>query len=512
MAHEKVAKHLWNLLLRSGSTWATISGLEDALAKNGLRYSDWKTDKQFVFHKEFVTLKTISDQEDEIAYSTLRLLYCGINRFALVKDEHIDKLIDKFEDEVNEGRKLHIHQRDAVRMVVRNNFSILTGGPGTGKTTVLSCITYVLRSLVKEQQIIFTAPTGKAARRIKESTGEHARTTCKEFGITPEERSAYEFEGDVLFIDESSMNDNETLSLILAAVKEGKKICLVGDVDQLPSVGIGACLRDLIASKVVPVTMLTHTFRQDNSSKLFANISNIRRGSAEIVDGEDYHSYCLPGGLSNEEAEAAAIEKIREIYREQINKYGAENVVVLVPFRQRNLCSITVNKWVQRIANKKNTGYRHVFEDGHNETFCVDDFVMQLENRTECANGDVGKVITVTESGIDVRYVDCEVHYDLCELDQLALAYSMTIHKSQGSEYPCVIMCMLDEHSLMLSRNLLYTGVTRAKKECCLIYQEAAYKTAVSTVADANRITMLKEKLIKLNNVYVMSKGVRKVA
>ena len=512
MAHEKVANILWKLLQSSGSTWATISGLETALAKNGIRYSEWKSDTKFVLYKDYVTLSQVNALEDEIAYSALRLLYCGVNRFASLKDEVIDQLIDKFENEVNEGRKLHIHQRDAVKMVVRKNFSILTGGPGTGKTTVLSCITFVLRQLQKEQQIIFTAPTGKAARRIKESTGEFASTTCKEFGITPEEKSAYEFEGNVLFVDESSMNDNETLSLILSAVKEGKKVCLVGDVNQLPSVGIGACLRDLIESKVVPVTMLTHTFRQDNSSKLFANISNIREGSAEIVDGDDYHSYRLPDNLPNEEIEAHTIEIIREIYREQINKYGAENVVVLVPFRQRNLCSVSVNKWVQRIANKKPAGYRHVFEDGHNETFCVDDYVMQLENRMECANGDVGQIVAVSEKGIDVKYIDCTVHYELDELDQLALAYAMTIHKSQGSEYPCVIMCLLDEHSLMLSRNLLYTGVTRAKKECHLVYQKKAYETAVSTIADANRITMLKEKLIKLNNVYIMSKGVRKIA
>lgn len=504
MANKPVAKTLWSVLRSTGSTWATVSSLEEALAKQGIKYESWKSDSQFVFYEDFVTFRTVSADEDEIALSSLRLLHCGPP--CAVSDEEIESLIDRFEKEENKGRKLHFHQRDAVRMVVKYNFSVLTGGPGTGKTTVLSCITYVLRKIREESRIIFTAPTGKAARRIKESTGEYASTTCKEFGITPEMSGAYEFEGDVLFIDESSMNDNTTLSLILEACPTGKKVCLVGDVNQLPSVGIGACLRDLIASAVIPVTKLTKTFRQDNSSKLFANIENIKNGSEEIVEGDDYHVYMIPE-VTDVEAEQLATDKIKELYTEKVKQYGAENVVILVPYRLKKLCSNSINNVVQPLVNKKRQAYRYTNAENHTQFFMVDDFVMQLENRDECANGDVGQIISVSEKGVDVKYIDCTVHYELSELEQLALAYAMTIHKSQGSEYPCVIMCMLNEHVTMLSRNLLFTGVTRAKKECCLIYQKTAYKKAVSTIAEANRLTMLKIKLQKVAARYRMVYG-----
>ena len=360
----------------------------------------------------------------------------------------IDQLIDEFEEQKNNGRKLHYHQRDAVKMVCNNNFSVLTGGPGTGKTTVLSAITYCLRALDQRIKIVFTAPTGKAARRITESTGEHSSTVHKKLGIGYNSDLSSVFYEDVMFIDESSMNDTELSSILMRSIPDGRKVVFVGDVDQLPSVEPGAVLRDLIASNTVPVTMLSHTFRHDNSSKLFANICNIRNGIPQFIDGEDFHSILLPPGKGQEKL---ATQQILSAYLKAIKKYGIDKVVVLVPYRKKKLCSNSLNNQLQQIANPGKCGYQYTNQSDRNVLFFKkNDFVMQLVNRDECANGDVGQVISSSAAGIKVKYTDATVSYTPDDLGQLALAYSMTIHKSQGSEYQCVIMCFLEEHKIML--------------------------------------------------------------
>ena len=266
----------------------------------------------------------------------------------------------------------------------------------------------------------------------------------------------------------------------------------IGDVNQLPSVGNGAVLRDLIASNVVPVTMLTHTFRQDNSSCLYANICNVREGKPVFKDGKDFHPMLLDENCTEQEA----MKTLQNIYAKEIEKYGKENVVVLLPYRKKGICSNALNNRLQRIANSERSGYRHYCKADDNTLFFMKhDLVMQLSNRDECANGDVGEVLDVSPRGVLVNFNDKEVLYSLDDLDQLCLAYAMTVHKSQGSEYKSVIVCMMNCHTAMLTRNLLYTGITRAKKECTVVYQQKAFTTAVATIAEASRITMLKEKL-----------------
>jgi len=508
-----VANHLANLLAMTGSTWATIGSLQKYLLQKGIKVSnnDLEMNEKLVLHEGYVTLNKINKEENDIAVNALRLALfpqvernAGVFSYPIYSNDVINRLIERYENEVNKGMKLHSHQKDAVRKTVNTFFSIITGGPGTGKTTVLSCITFVLRELNKEVQIKFTAPTGKAARRIAESTGEYANTTQKEFGITPENDSSLEFEGDVLFIDEISMMDNETLAKVLKSVPTRKKVVLVGDINQLPSVGLGACLRDLIASGHIPTTMLTKTFRQDNSSKLFANIENIKKGSTEIIEGEDYKVYPVSDSLNDKDAENEAFNIIRNLYKKEVEKYGVENVVVLLPYRVNGLGSNKAAKFLQPIANKNREGMcmKYTLPNGLEIFFMKDDYVMQLVNREECANGEIGKVIDVQKNTVTVLFNKTKVTYGKDELKQIMLAYSMTIHKSQGSEYACVIMGLLNEHSSMLQRNLLYTGVTRAKKICHLVYQPKAYETAVSTIADANRVTKLAEKIKNLRMKY----------
>ena len=271
----------------------------------------------------------------------------------------------------------------------------------------------------------------------------------------------------------------------------------VGDTDQLPSVGIGAVLRDFIESRAVPVARLTKTFRQDDSSTLFSNIVNVREGRAEFVDGHDFHPIKMEDGANITDIKKTIIQQ----FMYGVDKYGLDQTVVLIPFRAirkgvERICSNDMNNILQQCVNHEKQGFRHIYkEDGNVIFFKQGDMVMQLRNRPECANGDVGRVIQVSSEGVVTEFADGTVLYKSNELDQLSLAYAMSVNKSQGSEYKFVVMVLLDNFDSMLNRNILYTGITRAKAECSVIYQQTAFEKAVSTQADEGRITLLRDKL-----------------
>lgn len=484
-------------LTSSGSTWVPLARVKELLVDYKLPIDEmnFAIERGDIIHfideekNSWLTTSYYHKLENTIAENIIRLTYTTSKTY---EESYIRKLIAEFEKVHNDGKHLHYQQVKAIIMVVNNNFSILTGGPGTGKTTVLSAINYVLRRINPKIRISFTAPTGKAARRITESTGECATTVHKKFGLVSDSSDGEAFIDDVLFIDESSMNDTALTATVATSVYNSRKLVFVGDVDQLPSVGPGAVLRDLIASKVVPVTGLTKTFRQDNTSTLYLNICNIRDGIASFIKGADFSPICVSNTFTQEEA----IAKLKLLYAQEIEKYGVENVVVLLPYRKKGLCSNVLNAHLQLIANKNRYGYKYYnHADKNTIVFMKDDMVMQLENRAECANGDVGKILEINEDGCTVSYGGIHVHYALSELNQLSLAYSTTIHKSQGSEYKSVILVLLGCHKTMLNKNILYTGITRAKINCTVLYQEDALETAIRTVADENRITMLKRKL-----------------
>ena len=500
------------LIAQYSSYWVSDQMIQKYQAMYGGRMQDIVNaaeQKRLVKYGELYTLRKYADMENQIVSDIFRLQY--VVKATRYPERRIRFFIDEFERTENDGRKLHSHQADAVVMVVNNNFSILTGGPGTGKTTILKAIAYVLRRLKNETSIVFTAPTGKAARRIKESTGENAVTIHKKLGLGYSSSNPDNFFEDVLFIDESSMLDVDIASALFQAVKSGRKLVLVGDVDQLPSVGPGAILRDLIRAglktKVIPITMLTYTFRQDNGSTLSTNINNIRNGNSRLVSGPDFNPILLPKD-SRENTEARALQLICSEYKNAVDKYGIENVVVLLPYRRKGICSNTMNRYLQKMMNKNTQCYRHhSSKDNITIDFKEGDFAMQLDNREECANGDVGQVISVSERGVTVQFIDSTVTYAGNELDQLMLAYAITIHKSQGSEYKACISCLLDEHTAMQQRNLLYTGITRSKVEHTFIYQENAFKKAIQTLADEERISLLVEKMQNMQLQYRLRYG-----
>ena len=503
-----IKKGILNALSRVGGTWLTEDQVSDLAKKMGGNPETIYNDDNVVVYNGWVTLREIAKAEDEVALNLMQLSRLSVPR--KTDEATIRRLVKKFEIDENNGYELHFHQVDAVIMVVNSSFSVLTGGPGTGKTTVLRAISYVLRALYKGISIAYAAPTGKAARRCTESTGEYACTGHKKLGLgrDGERATIIPVAEDVLFMDESSMNDIWLTAALSKAVKGNKRLVFVGDVDQLPSVGLGAVLRDIIASRVVPVTMLTHTFRQDNSSVLFTNICKIREGKSDLVKGDDFNPIKIRDGkdVSNE-----CISLILKQFKAGVEKYGLDNVVCLLPYRRERgsrCCSNVLNNEIQKLINPHKQGYRHTDSDGNVRVFMLDDPVMQLENRAECANGDVGKVVAVSEAGVSVQYSEELVEYSPSELNEIALAYAMSIHKSQGSEYASVIMALLDEHTAMLQRNLIYTGITRAKKECVVVYQQNALDTAVKTIAEDSRNTLLVEKMQSLAAQYRMAYGV----
>ena len=489
----------------TGSTWID----EDSLRKNFSSLRDLKqlqeSGKIIAARKDnnskwFFTLPKYHETENSLCKNIIRLI--SVPAVELDRG-YVDTLIHKA------SAKLHIQLGDeqyaAVVMAVYSTVCILTGSAGTGKTSVLKVIREVLKMINNDCTILFTAPTGKAARKITESVGDKAYTLHKKLKITENNMNSSPLIVDILISDETSMLDLFVADATFKAIQTGSKVILVGDIKQLPSIGVGAVLRDLISSGILPVTMLNRTYRQDNSTILFANIINICNGINKVESGVDFL-------VANPSAEHSAVSLIISAYIVAVKKYGVESTVCLTPFRKGKKGSDNLNKILQNIINpkspqKKEIAYHNQFTDA---IFRENDMVMQLKNRLECANGDVGKIIEVNEdkNEVIVQYIDGCVTYYHSQLYQITLSYAMSIHKSQGSEYPAVVMCILNEHKRMLERNLLYTGVTRAKKIIYLIYDASAYAAAINNTSYTKRITMLSEKLCYFKNLAILTRRV----
>lgn len=432
----------------------------------------------------FITLQRYYQAEIDIVNNVFRIMKAPHSQYSYTE---LDRLIDRIEQRKN--AKLHVNQREAVKKGVNNSFLVLTGGPGTGKTFVLSFINDVIRALMPDTRIDYAAPTGKAARRITESTGFYATTLHSKLRISVDHMEPTPLSKDirVMTIDEISMLDIWMMLALMQAVQTGTKLILVGDTDQLPSVGPGAILRDLIASGVVPVAALTATFRQAGDSDLFDNIQRIKSGNDHLVSGRDFKIAVPKTGLS-------AQEILLWMYKQEIKEWdGPENVMCLTPFRKNgDTCSNQLNIKIQDYVNPTGATYRR--KDG--VCFRKGDLVMQQENRERVANGDIGVVTDVYPgTGVSVKFYDCVKDYGSANISDITLSYAMSIHKSQGSEAKSVVTLLLNEHKQMLQRNLLYTAVTRAKKKCSLLCEPEAVTKAVQTEASSLRVTMLKELL-----------------
>ncbi|MPY87105.1 MAG: ATP-dependent RecD-like DNA helicase [Luteitalea sp.] len=387
-------------------------------------------------------------------------------------------------------------QAQAFRAAVREKVLIITGGPGVGKTTLLRAILAVLA--VKGVKSAICAPTGRAAKRLSDATGLEARTIHRLLEVNPRtggfrRDESNPIDAQQVVVDEVSMVDVPLMWSLVRAVRPDAALLLVGDADQLPSVGPGQVLADLIASAAVPVIRLTDIFRQAATSRIIVNAHRVNQGEMPDLQPSavsDFH-------FVEADDPELAMRKLLQIVRERIpSRYGLHpfrDVQVLCPMNRGSLGARTLNVELQRALNPP--GPDAIERFGY--TFGVGDKVMQIENDydKDVYNGDLGVVVSVdrTASDILVDFDGRRVTYEFGELDRLVLAYATTIHKAQGSEYPAVVIPLTTQHYLMLRRNLLYTGITRGRKLVVLIGQVRALAIAVKGTQAKRRWSKLRE-------------------
>ena len=385
-------------------------------------------------------------------------------------------------------------QLSAIRKAIGSKVMVLTGGPGTGKTTTTLGIIASFETL--GQRILLAAPTGRAAKRMSEATGKEAKTIHRLLEFNPAEgygrNDENPLDGDVLIVDESSMIDIILMNSLLKAVPLSMHLILVGDIDQLPSVGAGNVLRDIIDSGAVPVIRLTRIFRQAQSSRIVTNAHKINQGIfPDISNGKQSDFFFI----KDEDPEQAARD-IVNIVKNRIPKaygYSTNDIQVLAPMQRSVVGATNLNIALQEAINPvgdslSRGGFRYRRGDR----------VMQSNNYDkEVFNGDIGIVesVDVEDRSLSVIFDGRTVDYEDSDLDELTLAYATTIHKSQGSEYPVVVMPLLMTHFVMLQRNLVYTGITRAKKLCIIVGTTKALAYAIHNMIVLKRNTRLKERL-----------------
>ena len=395
------------------------------------------------------------------------------------------------------GLTLAPSQTEAIRLALRSKVMVITGGPGVGKTTIVNSILQILAA--KTVTLLLCAPTGRAAKRMKEATGMEAKTIHrmleidpKTFGFKRNEESPLEC--DLLVVDESSMVDISLMHSLLKAVPNHAAVLIVGDIDQLPSVGPGQVLADIIGSGAIPVVRLTEVFRQAAQSQIITSAHRINQGQMPDLARPDGESdfYFVPA-----EDPDQAVTRIIDLVRTRIPKrFGLDpicDIQVLCPMNRGGVGARSLNIELQAALNA--VGENKVERFG--STFAPGDKVMQIENDydKEVYNGDIGYVegVDLTEGELTASFDGRTVTYLFGELDTLVLAYAATIHKSQGSEYPAVVIPVLTQHYAMLQRNLLYTGITRGKRLLVIVGQRKAVAIAVKNVSGRRRWSKLDE-------------------
>jgi exodeoxyribonuclease V alpha subunit len=402
------------------------------------------------------------------------------------------------------GLELAPTQRAAIQQAATQKLLVITGGPGVGKTTIVHGILEIFTA--KGLRCTLCAPTGRAAKRLAETTGRAASTIHRLLEFNPHQNGFVKnrdnlLELDLLIVDEASMVDVVLMNQLLRAVPAQACVVLVGDVDQLPSVGPGTVLADLIASDVVPVTRLTEIFRQ-------AGNSGIVRAAHAVNHGELPNSTATgsPGDFYVIEADTpeAVLQKIATVVRERIPaRFGIAplDIQVLTPMNRSELGARNLNVRLQEILNPPKAGAEGMEVQGFGWTFRVGDKVMQTCNdyQKEVFNGDLGRIdaINSDEQQLVVRFEDRCVSYDFGELDELMLAYATTIHKAQGAEYPAVVIALHTQHFLMLQRNLLYTAITRGKKLVIVVGNPRALQQAAGREDTAQRLSGLRWRLTR---------------
>ena len=416
---------------------------------------------------------------------------------------HLENEIELSEQKLNQ--KLAPSQRHAVELCLTHPVSIITGGPGTGKTTTLRVILDMYHRMMPDYEILLAAPTGKASRRMSEQTGFPAATLHSAMALTYDddlESDEYEMlSADLVIVDECSMVDMRLAYALFVRLKPGAQLIMVGDPDQLPSVGPGNVLREMIRSQMIPTAILDIVFRQASNSRIAINAQAINHNNTHLLYGDDFAIYDVKDA---EEANRLILQH----YFTEASRHGVEDVQILSPQRKKGtVCANRLNEQIREIANPQYVGKSEIKCGGM--VFREGDRVIQNRNQEDVSNGEVGVITSIQSSTGDdaivkIKFLDGKVvEYSTDMMENVDLSYCISIHKSQGAEFPVVIIPILKEHYIMLRRNLLYTAISRAKQKVILIGQKQAIFMAIHNSDVDKRNTVLSD---RINAYYARAK------
>ena len=446
-------------------------------------------ENRLVCYDGYVYRSSTATVENNIAFHITQQMKMEVEPY-----EHLDLAI------MGEERKLKIRlapeQRDAVKMALTSKFCVITGGPGTGKTAVQKAILDLYREKYPEATIVCCAPTGQAAQKMKESSGLPASTIHKALCIKANPDGSLTtgimLNADLILVDEVSMMDAFLAERLFAAVPPNARLVLVGDADQLPSVGPGAVLKDIIGSGVVPVVRLDHVFRQSAGSRIATNARLIKHGNLSMEYGPDFMFF-------DSKDLSVSADIIENLYMQEVKKFGVDGVAFLTPFRHKTETSVDVmNARLQALVNPAAPGKPEAVSG--QLRFRLGDKVMQVKNFEQVNNGDVGYITSITgpenEASVQIDFGDGRVmEYENEQLKMLDLGYASTVHKSQGAQYKSVIINLQCAHAIMLIRAIVYTAITRARLRLAIVGERKALCRAIRNTKADQRGTRLAQRI-----------------
>lgn len=486
---------------------SNILGVEKELVDNEI--SALLIAKELYVEDDKLFLKTYFEAEESVAQRLLMMCNDSVKIYHSLADK-----ISTTERKL--GITLSDEQKKAVETIFKNKVTIITGGPGTGKTTIIKTAITIMQK--EGLDVALCAPTGRAAKRITETTGEEAKTLHRllELGKTEEDEISLNFsvakiDKDVVIVDEMSMVDIVLMHFLLKGLFDKTRLVLIGDSDQLPSVGPGNVLKDLIESDMIPTVKLTNIYRQAAESNIITNAHMINNGDMIDLAKKDGDFFFL---RAND-----IVNQIGNLASERLANYGnydsMQDIQILTPTKKGDTGTKNLNKELQKVLNpatpsKKEKNYGDVvFREGDKVMQIKNNYDMCWESRersnygTGIFNGDMGRITKIIEDNVEVVFDDEKiVKYDASNIEELEHAYAITIHKSQGSEFPVVIMPIVSGPPMLYTRNLLYTGVTRAKELLVIVGQENIVQFMINNSNIKQRITGLKYKLEKYMQIF----------
>ena len=477
MHKETFVRRAVNLLRAPHVTWKAVAQRAFEMIKEG----------RLSLFNDYVYRPIMAKAEEDVATWICDMLH----RDSLPYMGDLDDEIDGQQTEM--GFTFAEEQRHAIRTALISPICIISGGPGTGKTSIQRAILNIYKKAFPDSDVVCCAPTGRAARRMEQSTGYPASTIHKVLNLTAGEVHELKdidlLEADLVLVDEVSMMDMLTTWYLFNALPPSCRLILVGDADQLPSVGPGAVLNELLACGQLPAVILDKVFRQSEGSLVAENAQRIRHGVTDLEFGDDFQFW-----PSAEETQSA--QYLMWFYKREVDRYGVDNVALLTPFRKKSKTGVySLNAALHDTINPASPEKDEI-ETGQ-RVLRVGDKVMQMKNRDFASNGDIGYICTSKRDSdgilVEVDFGDDRVvaYEDAESLRQVELAYAATIHKSQGSEYDAVLINIQNMHGKMLNRALIYTAETRAKKQVIIVGDWEAVVRAIQTADTKRRNTML---------------------